>query len=411
MKNKFKYLIVFFFIGALSFNFSSCRSEKKSFRLPLVKPQKVGMSEAGLNRSRALIQEAISEKQFPGAVLLVARKGKVVLREAFGASQLVPEQKKMEVDSIFDLASLTKPIATATAAMILIEEGKLRLNDKIKDFVPEFKTYVDEHGKNSEDALIWHLLTHTSGLQSYTDAAAAAAQLGNPCSREALVKYIAQLPKNGPPGSKYEYSCLGFITLAYILEKVSGQAFNEFVTERIFKPLRMEHTFFKPGGNDLPKCVATEVIDAKPLIGIVHDPLARLQGGVSGNAGLFSTADDLAIFSQMLLQQGEFRGVRILSPLSVKRMTTIFEKAAFSGRGLGWDLASPSSSIGGDLFPAGSFGHTGYTGTSIWIDPATRTFVIFLTNRVHPDDKGDVGRMRSLVANAVASSILDDIKD
>ena len=403
--------MIFFFIGTLFADFPSCRSEKKSFRLPLVKPQKVGMSEAGLNRSRKLIQKAISEKQFPGAVLLVARKGKVVLREAFGASQLVPEEKKMEVESIFDLASLTKPIATATAAMILVEEGKLRLIDKIKDFVPEFATYVDEKGNSSEDALLWHLLTHTSGLPSYTDAAAAAAQLGNPCSTESLVKYIAQLPKNGPPGSKYDYSCLGFITMAYVVEKVSGQAFNEFVSERIFKRLGMEHTFFKPGENDLAKCAATEVIDGKPLIGKVHDPLARLQGGVSGNAGLFSTADDLAIFAQMLLQQGEFRGVRILSPLSVKRMTTIFEKAAFSGWGLGWDLASPSSSISGDLFPAGSFGHTGYTGTSIWIDPATKTFVIFLTNRVHPDDKGDVGRMRSLVANVVASSILDGIED
>jgi len=376
MINKFKHLLIFFcFIAIFLANFSSCRSEKKQFRLPLTKPHKVGMSEAGLNRSRELIQKAISENQFPGAVLLVARKGKIVLREAFGASQLVPEQKKMEVDSLFDLA------------------------------------YADEKGNITEDALLWHLLTHTSGLPGYTDAAAAASQLGNPCSTESLVKYIAQLPKNGPPSSKYEYSCLGFITLAYILEKVSGQAFDDFVSERIFKPLRMEHTLYKPAENYLPKCAATLVVDGKPLIGTVHDPLARLQGGVSGNAGLFSTADDLAVFAQMLLQRGEFRGVRILSPLSVRRMTSVFEKVAFSGRGLGWDLASPHSSNSGDLFPAGSFGHTGYTGTSIWIDPATETFVIFLTNRVHPDDKGEVGRMRSFVANIVASSIISGIED
>ncbi len=412
MINKFKHLLIFFcFIAIFLANFSSCRSEKKQFRLPLTKPHKVGMSEAGLNRSRELIQKAISENQFPGAVLLVARKGKIVLREAFGASQLVPEQKKMEVDSLFDLASLTKPIATATAAMTLVEEGKLRLMDKVIDFVPEFTTYADEKGNITEDALLWHLLTHTSGLPGYTDAAAAASQLGNPCSTESLVKYIAQLPKNGPPSSKYEYSCLGFITLAYILEKVSGQAFDDFVSERIFKPLRMEHTLYKPAENYLPKCAATLVVDGKPLIGTVHDPLARLQGGVSGNAGLFSTADDLAVFAQMLLQRGEFRGVRILSPLSVRRMTSVFEKVAFSGRGLGWDLASPHSSNSGDLFPAGSFGHTGYTGTSIWIDPATETFVIFLTNRVHPDDKGEVGRMRSFVANIVASSIISGIED
>lgn len=377
--------------------------------LPQAKPEQVGMSSARLHMARELIEKAVADKQIPGAVLLVARKGKVVLKEAFGASQLVPEYKKMEVDSIFDIASITKPVATATAVMILVEEGKFRLLDKVKDFVPDFTVFVDEKGNKAEDARLWHLLTHTSGLPSYTDAALASAKLGSPCSMEALVRYIAQLPRIAPPGTKFEYSCLGFITLAYIVERTSGQHFEEFTKERIFKPLGMEHTFFKPEKKYLPQCVATQVIDGNPLIGLVHDPLARLQGGISGNAGLFSTADDLALFSQMLLQGGEFKGARILSPLAVKRMTSVFEKVSFSGRGLGWDLASPYSSNGGDLFPGGSFGHTGYTGTSLWIDPNTETAVIFLTNRVHPDDKGDITRLRSFVANIVAASILKDV--
>ncbi|MDZ7376843.1 MAG: serine hydrolase, partial [candidate division KSB1 bacterium] len=153
-------------------------------------------------------------------------------------------------------------------------------------------------------------------------------------------------------------------------------------------------------------CVPTEVIDGRPLIGIVHDPLARVQGGISGNAGLFSTADDLAIFAQMMLNKGEFKGVRILSPLSVERMTEVYDKAQFAGRGLGWDLNSDYSTNGGDLFGGRSYGHTGYTGTSIWIDPETETFIIFLTNRVHPNDKGSIISLRSKVANIVASSIV-----
>jgi CubicO group peptidase (beta-lactamase class C family) len=290
--------------------------------------------------------------------------------------------------------------------MILVEQGRIRLWDKVKTYVPDFAPYLLEKGVPDEDARLYHLLTHTSGLPPYTDPKEAEKQIGNPCSTDDLVnKIIARLPKETPAGKQFTYSCLNYITLAYIVKKTTGQTIAEFSAENVFKPLGMKRTFYNPPSDVLSLCVPTQVVDGKPLLGVVHDPLARLQGGVSGNAGLFSTADDLAVFAQMMLRGGEWNGVRILSPLAVERMVEIFPKVAESGRGLGWDLTSDYGTVRGDLFGYGSYGHSGYTGTSIWIDPETQTAVIFLTNRVHPDDKGDIIAMRSKVSNVVASSI------
>lgn len=380
--------------------------------LPKAKPEKVGMSSARLKRAEAIILEAIERKDFPGAVLLVARKGKIVFHKSFGESQWVPESRPMTRSMIFDMASITKPVATATSIMILVERGEIRLWDKVKEFIPEFKPYVSEEDKvlekesEPEDACLRHLLTHTSGLPPYTDAEELAQRFGETVSTEDLVQHIAQLEKTDPPGKAFHYSCLGFISLAYIIQKVTGQTVAEFATENIFKPLKMRHTFFTPLPEFFRLCVPTEVVGDEPLVGIVHDPLARLQGGISGNAGLFSTAGDLAIFAQMILNRGEFKGLRVLSPLAVERMTSVYPEVTFAGRGLGWDLDSSFSTNGGDLFGPDSFGHTGYTGTSIWIDPETETFVIFLTNRVHPNDEGSVASMRSRIANIVAGSII-----
>ncbi len=374
--------------------------------LPTSGPDAVGMSEERLNRVHAIINEAIGRKEFPGAVLLVARKGKVVVRKAYGESQWVPEHKPLTADMIFDLASLTKPIATATSIMILAERGKISLSDRVKMYVPEFAPYVDDWNEAGEDARILNLLTHTSGLPPYTDAVEAGKKLGSPCSMDDLVKYIALLKKTNPPAAEFHYSCLGYIALAYIVKKASGQTIDVFAEENIFKPLRMKHTFYKPGPKFLRLCAPTQVVDGQPLIGVVHDPLARLQGGISGNAGLFSSADDLAVFAQMVLGKGEFKGVRILSPLAAERMTSIYPKTEFSGRGLGWDLSSAYATNGGDIFGPRSFGHSGYTGTSIWIDPETETAVIFLTNSVHPEDKGQIIPLRSRVANVVAAAII-----
>ncbi|MGB9892790.1 MAG: serine hydrolase domain-containing protein [Candidatus Saccharicenans sp.] len=376
------------------------------FRLPPSRPEEVGMDSRRLAVVDEIINQAIEEHDFPGAVLLVSRQGRVVWRKAYGLSQLIPEPAPMKVDLIFDLASMTKPIATATSIMILVERGKIRLWDKVKKYIPEFVPFIEEKGIEGEEARLFHLLTHTSGLPPYVDPKEIISKYGDLCPTETLVKYIASLRKGFRPGEKFVYSCLNYITLAQIVKIVSGEDLAEFSKKNIFQPLGMTSTFFNPPEEVKPRCVPTEVINGKPLRGVVHDPLARLQGGVSGNAGLFSTADDLAIFAQMMLNKGEYKGVRILSPLAVERMTEIFPKLNYAGRGFGWDLASDYATVRGDLFSYNSYGHSGYTGTSIWIDPETQTVVIFLTNRVHPDDKGEIIAKRSQVANVVAAAII-----
>jgi CubicO group peptidase (beta-lactamase class C family) len=399
MRNVLKILTCLFLFASFG-----CQSQKGL--IPTAKPESVGMSSARLQILDKIIQEAVDHEDFPGADILVARRGKIVWRKVYGHRQWIPEFAPMEISMIFDLASITKPVATATSLMILAENGHLSLWDRVIDYIPEFVPYLDEDAEPGEDACIWHLLTHTAGLPDYIWELEVLEEYGNPIALESLVGYIAQLEKLYPPGEDFFYSCLDFITLSYIVKKVSGKSIAEFAQENIFSPLNMRHTFYTPPEEFYPRCIPTEVIDGRPLIGIVHDPLARLLGGVSGNAGLFSTADDLGIFAQMLLNGGEFNGVRILSPLAVERMSEIYRIVDFAGRGLGWDLDSSFSTNQGNLFGPWTFGHTGYTGTSLVIDPETETFVIFLTNRVHPYDEGEIVSLRSRVANVVASSII-----
>lgn len=368
-------------------------------------PAKAGLERQRLEQIKTVVEKATREKLIPGAVVLVARHAQVAYFEAFGQSQLIPESQPMGKDMAFDLASVTKPVATATSIMKLCELGQLRLTDRVSMYVPEFSRFAISDSEQAEEARIWHLLTHTSGLPAYTNADSAARALGRPCTTEALVKYIAALPKLNPPGEQYRYSCLGFITLAFIVHKVTGKNIHEFSQEFIFRPLGMRHTTFVPDQSVLAQVVPTEVQNGVPWRGMVHDPLARLQGGISGNAGLFANAEDLAIYAQMLLNGGIYDQVRILSPVTVKRMTQITETKANAARGLGWVVKRGESWLGGDLLPDGGFGHTGYTGTSIWIDPTEDLFIIILTNRVHPADKGNVDGLRSAIANIVASAI------
>ncbi len=370
-----------------------------------VSPESVGMSSAQLNQLDDVLAAALAERDFPGAVLLVGRQGRIVFRKAFGSSQWLPEIRPMRIDMIFDLASITKAVATTTAVMILLERGKLRLWDKLSDFIPGFPVFEDKNGVRGDELRIWHLLTHTSGLLPFIQNEEIEKNVGIPCSLEELVRYIAGLKMLFPAGEKFLYSDLDFILLGYIVEAVSGQGLDLFCRHNIFAPLHMSDTGFKPSNRLSVRCVPTELLEGHALQGVVHDPRARILGGVAGHAGLFSTADDLAVFAQMLLNRGEFGGIRILSPKSVARMSEVYPQAAFSGRGLGWDLDSEFSSNGGDLFGPLSFGHTGYTGTSLWIDPETQIFVIFLTNRVHPNDTGEVATWRSRVANVVAAAV------
>jgi uncharacterized protein YbbC (DUF1343 family)/CubicO group peptidase (beta-lactamase class C family) len=382
--------------------------------LPRVAPAAVGMSAARLAEMNAVIDQSIARKEMPGAVVLVGRRGRVVWRKSYGARAVEPAREQMTTETIFDLASLTKVVATATSIMILVERGAVRLSDPLSRYIPEFK------GEGRDRVTIEHLLTHRAGLAPDFDLAE------KWTGYDEAIKRLATERLRSNPGARFVYSDLGFIALGEVVRKASGLPLDEFARKNIYEPLGMHDTGFKPAASLRPRIAPTEkrrsqesYLGSKPdamtrdegerwLRGEVHDPTSFRMGGVAGHAGLFSTADDLAIYCQMILNGGEYKGARILSPLGVALMTrprAVAEDG--SARGLGWDIASSFSSNRGDLFTPGSFGHTGFTGTSIWIDPATQTFVVFLSNRVHPDGKGDVGAVRARVASIVASSIMD----
>ena len=354
------------------------------------------MSARHLARIEAVVEEAIQQNLVPGAVVVVARYSKIVYNRAFGHRVLRPRPEPMTIDTVFDLASLTKAVATATSIMILVEEGRLTLEDSVSLFLPAFGT------RGKEDITILQLATHFSGLRSGFDQdelwSGVEEALGR-ASREELVAV---------PGRRFNYSDINYIVLGAVAGKVAEMPLDEFGARRVFSPLGMEHTTFNPPASWEPRIAPTQLRDGRMLRGEVHDPTSERMGGVSGNAGLFSTAGDLAIFAQMLLNEGTYAGTRILSPLSVRRMTTNQSPPnQESWRAVGFDIRTRFSSTRGDLFPLGSFGHTGFTGTSLWIDPASQTLLIILTSRLHPDSNGNVGRLRRQVANVVAASIED----
>ena len=372
----------------------------------LISPETIGLSSERLKNIDSVVLKNINEGNLPGAVVVIGGKNGVVYRKAFGYSWLVPEKKPMKVETIFDLASLTKPIATAISIMILLERGQISLEDEVRKYIPEFKPYVDEQGKEYH-AKIYHLLTHTSGLPDYTNADSIKNKYGYPAP-DGTIETICNLPRFAPPGKEFKYSCLGFITLAEIVKRVTAKNIADFSKENIFIPLGMKNTTYNPDENQKKQCAPTEFRDGKIICGEVHDPLAYVQGGISGNAGLFSTADDLAIFAQMILNKGVYKNKRILGSKTVELMTSIYPKVKFAGRGLGWDINSAYMQQRGDIFEIGSFGHTGFTGTSIHISKEENIFIIILTNRVHPDGKGNVVSLRRAIANIVASAIEKD---
>jgi len=351
-----------------------------------------------------LVREAIAEKKLPGAVVLVGRGDRILYQKAIGNRALVPAAEPMTLDTIFDLASLTKVVATTTSVMMLVEQGRLRLSDRVSSFVPGFERY----GKG--DITIRHLLTHVSGLRPDVDLAELWAGYDT-----AIALAVEEVPASRP-GERFVYSDINFFLLADIVQRVSGQPLDRFAREHVFEPLGMKDTMFNPPASAVSRIAPTESCsrfgwpcqgpDMTMLRGVVHDPTARRMGGVAGHAGLFSTAADLATFCRLLLGGGAFQGTRILSPLAVEKMTTAASPDRETNtRGLGWDIDSTFSSNRGELLPIGSFGHTGFTGTSIWIDPITEMFVIFLSNRVHPDGKGDVTPLRARVATVAAAAV------
>ena len=349
----------------------------------------------GAERLDAILNDAVAEKLTPGAVLLVGRQDRVLHHKAYGKRSLVPEESPMGLDTIFDCASLTKVMATAPAVMMLVEEGKVRLDDPLVNYLPEFAG-----GKSK--ITVRHLLTHTSGLRPDLDLAPEWSGY-----ETGIAMAYRETPVAGP-GDRFIYSDINFILLAELVRTVSELPLDQFAKERIFAPLGMTETRFLPAEELRSRIAPTERLkDGTILHGVVHDPSTRFMGGVSGHAGVFSTARDISRFCRMMLNGGSFDGTRILSPLSIAQMTTSQAPEGVVDRGLGWDINSRFSSVRGDLFPVGSYGHTGYTGPSIWIDPFTRTYVILMTNRVHPTVQTSVVSLRSRVASAVASTLTE----
>ena len=360
---------------------------------------------ARLARIDAVVGDAVAAGGLPGAVVLIAHRDRIVYRKAFGHRSLRPAREPMTVDTIFDLASLTKVIATAPSVMALVEDGAVRLRDRAARFLPGFR----RHGKAA--VTIEHLLTHVSGLRPDL-----------PLEEEfegvdEALRRVFEERLEASPGEAFVYSDLNFLLLGEIVRRVSRQALDAFAAERLFAPLGMRDTSFRPGPERAARIAPTEACarlrwpcggpGAVMLRGTVHDPTARRMGGVAGHAGLFGTAGDLARFGAMLLNGGRAAsGKTVLAPLTVARMTRPSTPAHVRDvRGLGWDIDSRYAGNRGDLFPPGSFGHTGFTGTSIWIDPGTETVVVFLSNRVHPDGAGDVVRLRGLVATLAAAAV------
>lgn len=345
---------------------------------------------SNLNVLDSVVQDAIAQNQIPGAVLLVGHDGQVIYRKAFGNRSLEPTRSAMTPETIFDIASLTKVVATTIAVMQLVEHGKIRLNDPVVKYIPEF-------GQNGKaDITVRDLLTHFSGLPPDLD-------LTHPWSGRdtAYTMAFAETPFF-PSGTKFLYSDINFIVLGALVERVSGTSLDAYCAQNIFARLGMTHTRFRPPADWLQQIAPTEYDERGQMLhGVVHDPSARRMGGVAGHAGVFSTADDLAKFAQALLD-----GSSVLSPLAIEKMTSPQQPpSAPVLRGLGWDIDSPFSSNRGELLPVGSFGHTGFTGTSLWIDPTTRTYIILLTNAVHPRGQGSAISLRAKVATAVAAAI------
>jgi uncharacterized protein YbbC (DUF1343 family)/CubicO group peptidase (beta-lactamase class C family) len=338
----------------------------------------------------SIVEKAVAEGNIPGAVLLIGHDGRVVHRKAFGSRSLEPVREPMTTDTIFDLASLTKCIATATSVMKLVEQGRIRLGDSVSTYLPDFA----QNGK--KDITIRDLMTHYSGLPPDLDLKSQWS------GREAAYQMAMREKPINPPGSQFVYSDINFETLGFLVEKITGQPLNEYASASIFAPLGMKNTRFLPPKNWDARIAPTQYDEqGRMLRGIVHDPTARRMGGVAGHAGLFSTADDLALFAEDFLS-----GFTVLSRSAIAKMTSPQQPPnAAVLRGLGWDIDSPFSTNRGELLPVGSFGHTGFTGTSLWIDPVTDIYVVLLTNAVHPRGGKSTVSLRCKVATAVVQAL------
>jgi CubicO group peptidase (beta-lactamase class C family) len=362
-------------------------------RIPEADPAEVNVDPNRLAFIDKIVEEGLWRDRMRGCVVLVGVRGHIVHRKAYGQRVVEPEPEEMTVDTVFDLASLTKPAATATSVMLLVEEGKVHLDEPACTYLPEFT------GDGKEAITVRQLLTHQSGLIADN---ALADYLDGP---EQAWERICNLGLVQPPGEKFIYTDVGFIVLGKLVERISGQPLNEFARRRIYQPLGMHETGFLPPEDLRPRIAPTEKHGGEWLRGTVHDPRSREMGGVAGHAGLYSTADDLALYAQMLIDDGRRGDVQLLKPETIELMNTPHETTG-GLRSLGWDKKSVYSSNRGDLMSEQAFGHGGFTGTAMWIDPPQELFVIFLSSRLHPGGKGSVNELAGRIGTVAAAALL-----
>ncbi len=355
-------------------------------------PTELGLKTERLNRIDRVVADGLRRENMPGCVVLVGYKGNIVFEKAYGFRQLKPTKVPMTLDTVFDIASLTKPISTATSLMTLVEEGRVDVDTLVSQYVPEFTS----HGKDK--ITIKQLLTHQAGLipdNSLNDYKE---------GRTEAFKKINDLTLRAEPGEKFIYSDVGFILLGGIIEKLTGKDQNQYTRERLFEPLGMSETGYLPSDALKQRAAVTQERNGKWMQGEVHDPRAYEMNGIAGHAGLFSTAQDLARFAQMIINGGKLDDAQVLKPETVELMSQSIE-VSNGIRSLGWDKQTGYSSNKGDLLSDKAIGHGGFTGTAMWIDPEQKLFVIFLSNRVHPDGKGSVNALAGRIATLAAASL------
>jgi CubicO group peptidase (beta-lactamase class C family) len=348
------------------------------------KPEKLAAMDAA-------IEQAIAENRMRGAVLWIEHRG-AVYQKAFGQRAVEPAVEGMTEDTIFDAASLTKVVATTPAIMLLAQRGLVDVEAPVHKYIEEFQR------DGRDEIKVRHLLTHTSGLPAGLSR--------RPEGPRSAIAIACQEKLLNKPGSVFRYSDINFILLGEIVERVDGRTLQSFVSEEIFLPMKMRDTRYLPWRDHWDRIAPTEPDGTNMLRGVVHDPTARRMGGVAGHAGLFTTAADLARFARMILNQGQLDGKRFFRPDTITSMTTIQSSALVQAkRGFGWDIDSAYSRPRGDIFPLGSFGHTGFTGTSIWIDPTSNTFWILMTSRLHPGGKGNILSLQRSLGSLAAEAV------
>ena len=382
-------------------------------------PESQGMNSESLILIDSAVNDAIAQKLIPGAVVSVVRNERVVFLRAYGNKSVVPEVEPMTEETMFDLASVSKCVGTTLSFMQLVEQGKVRLSDPVSRYIPDFKPWVDPQTGEEDEITIQDLLTHSSGLDAYIGVPSYVKEFGEN-TPDSLMRYIAtRVRRNFKPGTDVIYSCLNFITLQNILQNITGERLCDYAQKNVFDVLGLQHTCYFPlygspqsnkNAEELAKlCAPTEVQeDGLPLVAAVHDPIARqINAGNSGNAGVFSNAEDLSVIAAAILKGGSIEGKRILGKETVRLMLTIpKDNDPQVARALGWDTYDMYPGTSGDIFEREhTVGHTGYTGTSMVLDPETNTALIILAHRVHPNDVGSLARLRAVVANIVAGSI------